>query len=221
MRLFQLIMVVALLVSACGGSDTVEPQVVPDERTGATDPELAVSGIIRAIESGDSAVLDSLTLTDQLGLVALVEGANPSEAEAALGFASEQIAATFWASFASGIEDFLDAGVDDIRIGDVETVDVPGARYATVDVEFPLDSANRVFVVTDQDGWRVDLIATFPAAFLSSIPFAAERAASPGVAPELVESIRVQTGSLDAIEAIGVTGDLAGALIAARAAITP
>lgn len=214
-------MIVVMLMGACGGTEPEAEPIVDVATQGAQAPELAVSAVIRAIGASDTAALDAMTVTDQLGLVALVEGATPSEAEAALGFASEQVAATFWASFGAGVEDFLEAGVDEIRIGTVETVDVQGARYATVEVEFPLDAATRVFVVTEQNGWRVDLIATFPGAFVSSIPFAYERATSPGVEPGLAESIRIQNISLDALEAMGVTDDIATQIEIARTAINP
>lgn len=221
MRFTALAIVVVMFSAACSAAEPETVQVEDVALVGAEAPELAVSAVIRAIGAGDAEVLDAMTVTDQLGLVALVEGATPSEAEAALGFASEQVAATFWTSFATGIEGFLEAGVDEIRIGSVSTLDVQGARYATVEVEFPLDAAKRVFVVTDQEGWRVDLIATFPGAFVSSIPFAYERATSPGVEPLLAESILIQNVSLDALEAMGVADDIASQVVVARAAINP
>lgn len=218
MRLFGCITVLCtgVLLGACGAEE-VPVEQTSVSRTGAESPELAVSAIIRGLSQDDDAALGDATLTDQLGLLALVEGASTSDASAALGFASEQVAARFWKSFADGISDFIESGVDGIRIGDVAVIDVPGARYATVDVAFPLDSADRVFVVTESDGWKVDLVATFPGAFVSSFPFAVERASSPGVDPELLASLVRQTVSLDALEAIGVDERTAAAIAEARA----
>ena len=218
MRVATLILVssIGLLLGACRAeeSPTEETSI---SRTGAESPELAVSAIISGLSQGDDAMLGDATLSDQLGLLALVEGASTSDASAALGFASEQVAARFWRSFADGISDFIDSGVEGIRIGDVAVIDVPGARYATVAVSFPLDSADRVFVVTDVDGWKVDLVATFPGAFVSSFPFAVERASSPGVDPELLASLVRQATSLDALEVIGVDDRTAAAIAEARA----
>ena len=118
--------------------------------------------------------------------------------------------------FAADIGDFIDAGVEDIRIGEISTLDVRGARYATVEVDFPFDAARRVFVLTDRNGWRVDLVATFPGAFVANIPLAVERASSPGVDPGLIASIRRQDVSLDALEAIGVDERTAEAIAEAR-----
>ena len=99
------------------------------------------------------------------------------------------------------------------------TIDVPGARYATVEVDFPVDAARRVFVLTDRNGWKVDLVATFPGAFVANIPLAVERASSPGVDPELLASVRRQEVSLDALEAIGVNDRTAEAITEARDAM--
>lgn len=219
MRRFVAAVVVALLVAGCGESAS-EPTVLVDRRApGADSPELAVSAVLRAIPANDRAVLDAMTLTDQWGLVSLVEGASTAEAEAALGFASEQVAATFWNSFAEGVEGFIGADIDDMRIGQIESVDVAGARFATVAVEFPLDPADRVFVVTDRDGWRIDLVASFPGAFVASVPFAIERATAPGAGEELAASIAAQRPSLEALQSIGVREDLESALEAALAAV--
>ena len=219
----RVVAVVAVALAACGsGVDpATETTVAAPAGSGATSPELAVSSIIRGITESDDALLGDMTLTSQLGLVALVEGASVAEAEAALGFASERVAAQFWSSFASGLEDFLGAEVDDIAIGAVETVDVAGARYATVDVAFPLDRADRSFVVTDQDGWKVDLVATFPGALLPHIDDALERASGSGGSPEVEASIRGLGPSLDALGAVGVPDELSDAFDSARSAISP
>lgn len=212
------LLVLALLsvIGACSDGTTPSTTLAPESSLGAESPELAVSAIVRAIGQDDDAALDAHTVTDQLGLLALVEGASTSDALAALGFASQQVAATFWNSFANDIGSFIDAGVDEIRIGEVTSLDVPGARYATVQVDFPLDTGRRVFVLTERGGWRVDLVATFPGAFVPNIPLAVERASSPGVDPELLESVRRQAVSLDALEAIGVDERTADAIAEAR-----
>lgn len=212
------LLVLALLsvIGACSDGTTPSTTLAPESSLGAESPELAVSAIVRAIGQDDDAALDAHTVTDQLGLLALVEGASTSDALAALGFASQQVAATFWNSFANDIGSFIDAGVDEIRIGEVTSLDVPGARYATVQVDFPLDTGRRVFVLTERAGWRVDLVATFPGAFVPNIPLAVERASSPGVDPELLESVRRQAVSLDALEAIGVDERTADAIAEAR-----
>lgn len=209
-------LVCIVVVGACSDGPETSTTTAPIADVGAPSPELAVSAIVSAIGQDDSAALDAHTLTDQLGLLALVEGAPTTDALAALGFASEQVAATFWRSFAADLGDFIDAGVEDIRIGEISTLDVRGARYAAVEVDFPFDAARRVFVLTDRNGWRVDLVATFPGAFVSNIPLAVERASSPGVDPELIASIRRQDVSLEALEAIGVDDHTAAAIAEAR-----
>lgn len=205
-----------LIVGACSDSAGTSTTTAPIADVGAPSAELAVSAIVSAIGQDDAAALDAHTLTDQLGLLALVEGASTTDALAALGFASQQVAATFWRSFAADIGDFIDAGVDDIRIGEISPLDVRGARYAAVEVDFPFDDAERVFVLTDRNGWRVDLVATFPGAFVSNIPLAVERATSPGVDPELIASIRRQDVSLEALEVLGVDERTAEAIAEAR-----
>lgn len=214
-RLLALLLMATLSV-ACAGDDTAGDSDATTPAVGSATPELAVSAIIRAIGQDDAAVLEANTAIDQLGLLALVEGASTSDAVAALGFASRQVASTFWMSFGKEIEDFVEAGVEDIRIGEIASIDVPGARYATVEVFFPLDPADRVFVATDRGGWVVDLVATFPGAFVPNIPLAIERASSPGVDPALLESIEGQTVSLDALEVIGVDDRMAEAVAIAR-----
>lgn len=216
MRRLVVVLASAVIVGACSGGAETSTTQGPSEAAGSESPELAVSAIVSALGQDDAETLDANTLTEQLGLLALIEGASTTDALAALGFASEQVAATFWGTFAEDLGDFVDAGVEDIRIGDISTLDVPGARYATVEVAFPLDPATRVFVLAERGGWRVDLVATFPGAFVSNIPLAVERASSPGVDPELLESIRRQAISLDALEAIGVDERTAQAIAEAR-----
>ncbi len=74
--------------------------------------------------------------------------------------------------------------------------------------------------MTDRDGWQVDLIATFPGAFLPNIDSALDRASSPNADPEVAASIRRQISSLEALEAMGIPPELADAYASARAAIT-
>lgn len=218
--MIRVLLALVVVLAACGGPPE-EPAAVPGSETdGAASPESAVTSVMRGIAEEDGALLEAMTVTEQLPLVALVEGATPAEAAAALGFASEQVASQFWHSFADGIEDFLGASVADIRIGEVRPIDVAGARYASVEVMFPLDDAERSFVVTDRGGWRVDLIATFPGAFLPNIDTALDRASSPNVDPEVAASIRGQIASLEALEVIGIPPELADAYASARAAIT-
>lgn len=216
----RLLIIVLVLLAGCGGSPEGQVTVSETRSGGADSPELAVTSVLRGIAESDAALLESMTVTDQLALVALVEGATAAEAEAALGFASQQVASQFWTSFADGVEDFLGTNVDGIRIGDVASIDVPGARYASVEVMFPLDRADRSFVVTDRNGWRVDLVATFPGAFLPSVGVALERASAPGASPALVESILDQSTSLDALDVIGVPAELSDALVSARDAMS-
>ena len=217
MRRLVTVVVCALILGACSdAAETTTTTAPAADVQGAASPELAVSAVISAIGQDDAPALDAHTLTDQLALLALVEGASTSDALAALGFASEQVSATFWKTFAADIGDFIDAGVEDIRIGEISTLDVRGARYAAVEVDFPFDAAQRVFVLTDRNGWRIDLVATFPGAFVPNIPLAVERASSPGVDPELLASIRRQDASLDALEALGVDDRTAEAIAEAR-----
>ena len=193
-RLLLMAVAVALVVVSCGGEEAPSEETVVMS-TGAESPELAVSAIIRGLSQDDDAMLGDATLSDQLGLLALVEGASTGDASAALGFASQQVAARFWKSFADGISDFIESGVEGIRIGEVTVINVPGARYATVEVAFPLDAARRVFVVTERDGWKVDLVATFPGAFVN------------------------QATSLNALEVVGVDERTTTAIAEARAAL--
>lgn len=216
MRPIAIWLICAVALGACSGGSAPSTTSAPVEPSGSASPELAVSAIIRAIGQDDAQALEANTLTDQLGLLALVEGASTADAIAALGFASQQVAATFWRSFARDLGSFVDAGVDDIRIGEISMFEVGGAQYATVEVDFPLDSARRVFVLTERRGWRVDLVATFPGAFVPNVPLAVERASSPGVDPDLLDSIRRQSVSLDALDAIGVDEHTAEAIADAR-----
>ena len=71
-----LVLTLMINLAGCGGgSDSTTTSVVV-EPAASTSPELAVSAIIRAIGRQDGQTLDANTLTDQLGLLALVEGAS-------------------------------------------------------------------------------------------------------------------------------------------------
>lgn len=174
MRRVLVSMLVAAVVTACtsgGSSGTSVPVDREDEAAGAASPELAVSEMFRLLGRDDTGDILSLTVPDQMVVVALVEGVSVDDALLLETTGVDIVVRNFWQGFRSSLLEALAAETIDLRIGDVDEFAVDGVSFARIQVLFPLDGSVRTFFVrNDGVGWKVDVIATFAPALVPKIP---------------------------------------------------
>lgn len=146
---------VALLVACGGGSSEDAPPEGPGP--GADTPVAAVEGLIDAINAPDFATAGRMAVPNQAALAALAEGATFGDVADAIEAGDGQVAANFWSGFAQGAGSFL--------AGDVGAA--PDGTITESDVEFhqivvqPAEGDGRTLLVRDEDGYRVDIFASF------------------------------------------------------------
>jgi hypothetical protein len=190
-----------LLVSACGGgTEGTAASAAPETRPeGAASPEEAVVSLTRSLAAGRFLEASDLTVHDQMVVVALAEGLDVDGALALMETGAGEVGINFWEGFATSLEDFLGYAADDIEIGPVSTFEIEERRFARVDVFVPLDSSIRHFVLQEDDGWRVDVIATFASALAGKLPEAADRVRGDPAGGPLLQVMRDHLASLQAV----------------------
>lgn len=156
MRASRLLLVVAVVLAACGGggeivspTDTVGP--------GADTPQDAVLELIEHLNAPDFNAASHLAMPDHAALASLAEGATLGEVADALRSGDVAVAANFWAGFAQGSGSYL--------TGTVTTAEGPTVSQDAEDFETivitPEAGGDRVMMLRDDDGYRVDLFASF------------------------------------------------------------
>ncbi len=109
------------------------------------------------------------------------------------------MARNFWLGFRDSLQDALEAETIDLRIGDVTPFTAADESFARVDVLFPLDGSARAFVVREgEDGWSVDVIATFAPALVPKLPGVADAVRRAG-SESLLDILRSLDPSLQAV----------------------
>lgn len=190
-----------LVTSACGGAtdDSVAAAGTDSRPSGAASPEAAVASLTRALTAGRFLEATDLTVDDQMVVVAIAEGLEVGGALSLLETGADEVGLNFWEGFATSLEDFLGYEPDDIEISTVSTFEVEDRSFARVDVLVPLDTSIRHFVLQEDDGWRVDVIATFASALAGKLPDAADRVRGHPDGGPLLDVMRDQLPSLQAV----------------------
>lgn len=145
-----------VVLAACGaGADDPGPNPVPS--VGADSPVAAVDELVEAINAPDFAGASRLAVPGQAALAALAEGATFGEVASSLSDGDQDIAANFWAGFAQGTASFLTGDVSAVEDG---TVEQDGVTFHRV-VVTPADGDSRTLLIREDDGYRIDLFASF------------------------------------------------------------
>jgi hypothetical protein len=147
---------VVVLVVGCsdGGADTGET-IAPDE--GADTAIGAVEDLVASIGDPDFAEASRFAVPEQAALAALAEGATFGTVAEALREGDEEIAANFWSGFAQGAGAFLTGPIELSEEGTLTEQDVEFHRISVT----PADGDDRSIFVLEDDGYRVDLFASF------------------------------------------------------------
>lgn len=154
MRIEALLLVLALV--ACSG-ETTETVVTIAPGQGESSPVAAVDALVAAINVPDFAEASRLAVPGQAAMASLAEGASFAEVAEALRSGDEEVAANFWAGFAQGTGSFL---VDPVIAEESGTHTESGIVFTLVDVTPPGGDSRRL-LLRDQDGYRIDLFASF------------------------------------------------------------
>lgn len=158
-----------LLVAGCDGGGQPEASIAPG--AGAETPVGAIELLVSAINEPDFAAASRVAVPGQAALASLAEGASFAEVAEALTEGDQEIAANFWAGFAQGAGSFLTGNVTARESG---SVDQDGVEFHTVDIDLA-EGETRTLLVRDEDGYRVDLFASFAPGLADKMIAPAER----------------------------------------------
>lgn len=187
-----------LLVGALACTSETEPPPTTD--AAANTPTEVVSALLTAVDQGRFEDTARYTDNTQAALFALAEGATVSEVASAVEAEAGPVAANFWSGFAQSLGEGFGPG--EVTVGDAEETTAGSSRFALVPVT-PSDGTQRVFVLRRDNGWRVDLFASF----------------APIVAESLVPAVEGVLGSANA-DASAVLSGLAGSADSLRVAVS-
>lgn len=161
---------VALLLAACSGNSAA-PDATIAPASGSETPVEAVEDLVGAVTEPNFAEASRLAMPGHAALAALAEGASFAEVARALREGDEEIAANFWAGFAQGTGTFLSGST---RATDDGTMTQGNIEFHRVNVE-PSDGETRTILLREDDGYRVDLFASFGAGLADKMLTPTER----------------------------------------------
>lgn len=163
-------MVLAVALAACGG-DAEEPDTTNGPAPGAETALGAVEDLIAAINEPDFIEASRLAMPGHAALAALAEGATFAEVATALEEGDQEIASNFWSGFAQGSGMFLAGNVTAEEDGTLMSGDVEFHRIMVQ----PVEGSPRAVLVREDNGYRVDLFASFGTGLADKMITPAER----------------------------------------------
>lgn len=156
MRPSRLLTALTVALVACGGSaEITSPSGTAGP--GADTPQEAVLELIDHLNAPDFSAASDLAVPNQAALASLGEGATFSEVADALRGGDASVASNFWAGFAQGSGSYLTGAV---TTAEGSTVSQDSEDFQTI-VITPETGGDRVMVLRDIDGYRIDLFASF------------------------------------------------------------
>jgi len=191
-------LVAVVLVAACGSD------AAPTTTAAPAFPSVVVDVWLDALNSGDYTTAAGHVEPVGAAIVLAVEnGLSDDElAELLESGGTDELAATFWASFREDFALFAGVGLEDLVVGRHCDITVDGDSFASVSVD--LDGEEGwVLTRAGRDGvWQVDLLATMGGAF---VPLVFDRVATlgEGTAGDLIAEA-ISTTALASLDAAGV-----------------
>lgn len=168
LRIEALLLVLGLVACSAG---TTAPESTFSPGQGEASPVAAVETLVAAINVPDFAEASRLAMPGQAALASLAEGASFVDVAEALRSGDEEVAANFWSGFAQGTASFLFGSITAEEIG---TYAESGVEFTLVDVT-PPDGDTRRLLLREQDGYRIDLFASFGAGLADKMIAPVER----------------------------------------------
>lgn len=168
----------ALLV-ACEGP--AEPTTTTLEAPAPSTPEAVFAELVEALGSEDFESVANLTDPSQVPLLAIAEGLDARSVVELTSADRAAVSMNFWQGFAEQLQASIGVDLVDLRVESVDRIDVGGTEFATVELVYGRDASMRRMVLRhSEEGWVVDLIASFPSPLLGQIPNAAQLIRSNG-----------------------------------------
>lgn len=159
-----------MALAACSG-DAEDPDATNGPAPGAETALGAVEDLTAAVSQGDFIAASRLAMPGHAALAALAEGATFAEVASALQEGDEEIASNFWAGFAQGSGTFLTGSVTAEEDGTLVSQDVEFHRIMVQ----PAEGGQRTLLVREDDGYKVDLFASFGTGLADKMITPAER----------------------------------------------
>lgn len=162
-----------LALVGCGGespqtSTSLESQVNPT-------PEAVFTELVDALGEGEPERTAALTDPLQIPLLVIAEGVEARQVADLTATDRTMAVANFWQGFATQLSSSLGTELSQLQRGEFRRLEIGGSQFATVELVLPADASVRRLVLRNTDeGWVVDLIASFPSPLLGLIPDAAQ-----------------------------------------------
>lgn len=190
------LLVLTVLLAACsGGVDPASTTIPPAN----DDYEAVFERWVTALETSDFETAADVTIEVQIPLLALAEGLSGSQVAALTDADRVAIASNFWSGFIGQAEPMLGSPVGSLRVEDwMETV-AGGTDFAVAELFRSSDASVRRVVLRDTaDGWKLDLISSFPSAMINLVPDAAQVIRASGDA-RLLDDMRAWQPSVELV----------------------
>ena len=147
-----------VLIAALGACAQGDPGVsTPSNGRGAETALQAAEDVVVLLNTPDFAAASELVVPGHAALASLVEGATFAQVADALEGGDAGVAANFWAGFAQGAGSFLTAP-STLEAGRI--VSEGNLEFHVVEVTLD-DGSGRQLTARDEDGFRIDLFASF------------------------------------------------------------
>ena len=165
-------LVLVLVLVACAGGTEPSSSTAP----AATDSyERAFDRWVSALETSDFEAAAGLTFEPHIPLLALAEGLSGAQVAVLTDADRTVIAANFWEGFVGQAGPMLGSPVSALRVDEWTETNAGGQDFALADLFRSSDaSVRRIVFVDTADGWKIDLIASFPSAMINLVPDAAQ-----------------------------------------------
>lgn len=193
----RVLMATALVVTtSCGGDAATETTT-----TGPQFPSVAVDAWLEALDAQDYVAAAALVEPVGSSIVLGVENGLGDEPLAELlesGW-TEDLAASFWSSFADEFPLFAGFDLGDLAVGRHTPLPDVRGEYAVVEIGSGPDRGLVITRRTSSGGWQVDLLATLGGAF---VPLVFDRVddVGEGAAADLVLAA-IRTSALESLDA--------------------
>lgn len=166
-RSVSLIAALALVAAACGGEsgESTSTTVVEFD-----DPRTVVQDLVEALIDEDWSGTEGLADERHIAFLTAIERGSSREVASMLraGIPSE-VRVDFWSSFALSLPTYTGESITRIQVGSVtDQFVVDGNEYVAVDMFVADSKAEWILRLTDE-GWVLDLIATFGTGFLPNL----------------------------------------------------
>ncbi len=147
---------VLVVTLACGGTpEAGEP--VPTTGRGAATPTDALTELVGHLNAAEFNLASRLAVPGHSALASLAEDAATVDVAEALDRGDSGVAANFWSGFAQGTGTFL---LGPVGYEQGESIERDGITWQVVIVR-SAEGGRREVLVTDIDGYRIDLFASF------------------------------------------------------------